>query len=269
MLAWRILRRSFRGLVKRGTLEVVTSDGRIFKVGDGATPKVGIRFCDAGAEWALCLDPELKLGELYIDGRLLVERGSFYEFLQLVLQDSHGELDAVSFQWLRRLLDMGRRVARRNGPSRSRQNVAHHYDLDRQLYELFLDGDLQYSCAYFDTPEVSLEKAQAAKKRHIIAKLLVEPGQSILDIGSGWGGLAISLAENAAAGHVRGITLSEEQLGVSRQRAAQRRLGDRVTFPWRITALPKGPSIGSSPSACSSTLEFILTAPTSRPVVAC
>jgi cyclopropane-fatty-acyl-phospholipid synthase len=108
--------------------------------------------------------------------------------------------------------------------------VAHHYDLDRQLYELFLDGDLQYSCAYFDTPEVSLEKAQAAKKRHIIAKLLVEPGQSILDIGSGWGGLAISLAENAAAGHVRGITLSEEQLGVSRQRAAQRRLGDRVTF---------------------------------------
>ena len=103
---------SFRGLVKRGTLEVVTSDGRIFKVGDGATPKVGIRFCDAGAEWALCLDPELKLGELYIDGRLLVERGSFYEFLQLVLQDSHGELDAVSFQWLRRLLDMGRRVAR-------------------------------------------------------------------------------------------------------------------------------------------------------------
>lgn len=230
MLAWRILRRSFRGLVKRGTLEVVTSDGRIFKVGDGATPKVGIRFCDAGAEWALCLDPELKLGELYIDGRLLVERGSFYEFLQLVLQDSHGELDAVSFQWLRRLLDMGRRVARRNGPSRSRQNVAHHYDLDRQLYELFLDGDLQYSCAYFDTPEVSLEKAQAAKKRHIIAKLLVEPGQSILDIGSGWGGLAISLAENAAAGHVRGITLSEEQLGVSRQRAAQRRLGDRVTF---------------------------------------
>lgn len=230
MIAAHILRTAFRALVSRGTLEVVPSRGRTFKVGDGSWPQVRIRFADAAAEWALCLDPELQLGELYMEGRLLVEHGSFYDFLQLVLQDSHGELDAAPFHGLRRLLTHLRNISRLNDMVRSRQNVAHHYDLDRRLYDLFLDSDRQYSCAYFATPEMSLDEAQAAKKRLVMAKLLVEPGHSVLDIGSGWGGLALSLVEEAGAGHVRGITLSEEQLALSRERAMNRGLGDRVTF---------------------------------------
>ena len=112
----------------------------------------------------------------------------------------------------------------------AKQNVAHHYDLNGRLYDLFLDSDRQYSCAYFETPDTGLEAAQTAKKRHIIAKLLVEPGQSVLDIGSGFGGLALSLVEQARAGQVRGITLSHEQLAGSRQRVADRGLADRITF---------------------------------------
>jgi cyclopropane-fatty-acyl-phospholipid synthase len=216
--------------VKRGTLEVVTSRGEVLKFGDSGLPQVTIRFADAGAGWALCLDPELKLGELYMNRRLLIERGTFLDFLQLVLQDSRGEFEAAPLRGLRRALTWARRIADANPAVRSSQKVAHHYNLDGRLFDLFLNSDRQYSCAYFDAPDTPLEAAQAAKKRHIIAKLLVEPGQSVLDIGSGWGGLAMSLVEWAGAGHVRGITLSEEQLAVSRRRAAERGLCDRIAF---------------------------------------
>jgi len=230
MLFQNILRSAFSKLVQRGTLEVVTARGRRFKVGDGTAPRVAIRFTDPAAERALCADPELRLGELYTDGRLVVEYGTFYDFLQLVLQDSHGELDEAPLHFIRRALNLGRRASRLNDTVRSRRNVAHHYDLDGRLYDLFLDADRQYSCAYFERPDMTLEAAQVAKKRHIMAKLLVEPGQSVLDIGSGWGGLALSLVEEADAGHVKGITLSEEQLAESRQRARERGLTDRISF---------------------------------------
>ena len=230
MLASQLLRTAFTDIVKRDTLEVVTSRGRVFKVGDRGQPRVTIRFADAAAEWALCLDPELKLGELYMDGRLLIEHGTFFDFLQLVLQDSRGELEGAPLRSLRRALALARRLSRPTKPVHAKQNVAHHYDLNGRLYDLFLDTDRQYSCAYFETPDTSLEAAQSAKKRHIIAKLLVEPGQSVLDIGSGFGGLALSLVEHARAGQVRGITLSHEQLAGSRQRVADRGLADRITF---------------------------------------
>jgi cyclopropane-fatty-acyl-phospholipid synthase len=226
----KLLRIAFAPFVKRGTLTVETSRGQVLTIGDRGSPQVTIRFADAGAVWALCLDPELKLGELYMDRRLVVEHGTLFDFLQLVLHDSRGELDAAPLRSLRRALRMVRGISWPNTTVRSGQNVAHHYDLHGRLFDLFLDGDRQYSCAYFDTPDTPLDDAQAAKKRHVIAKLLVEPGQSVLDIGSGWGGLAMSLVEWAGAGHVRGITLSEEQLAVSRRRAADRGLSDRITF---------------------------------------
>jgi cyclopropane-fatty-acyl-phospholipid synthase len=230
MLTERLLRTTFIRIVKRGTLKVVTARGHSFEAGDGSEPKVAIRFADVGAERALCLDPELRLGELYMDGRLKIEHGSFFDFLQLVLQDTGGEFDAAPLRGARQLKSLARRWSRRNDLVRSKRNVAHHYDLDGRLYDLFLDGDRQYSCAYFEQPDADIEEAQRAKKRHIIAKLLVEPGQCVLDIGSGWGGLALDLVERAGAGHVKGITLSEEQLTVARRRAQERGHEDRISF---------------------------------------
>ncbi len=230
MLIKRLLETAFTRIVRHGTLEVLPATGVPFTVGDGGDPKVTLRFNDKSAERALLLDPELRLGELYMDERIVFERGTYFDFLQLVLQDTQGYLDDTPFHAVRRMKSLARRWSRLNDAGRSKQNVAHHYDLNGQLYALFLDSDRQYSCAYFDTPDADLADAQRAKKRHIIAKLLLEPGQSVLDIGSGWGGLALDLAEKACAGRVKGITLSEEQLAVSRQRASARGLDDQVRF---------------------------------------
>ena len=144
MLQDKLLRVAFTNVVKRGTLEVVTSRGRVLKIGDSGPPQVTIRFADAGAGWALCLDPELKLGELYMNRRLLIERGTFLDFLQLVLQDSRGEFDAAPLRSLRRALRLVRGIPWPNTTVRSGQNVAYHYDLHGRLFELFLDSDRQY-----------------------------------------------------------------------------------------------------------------------------
>jgi cyclopropane-fatty-acyl-phospholipid synthase len=164
-----------------------------------------------------------------MDGRLLIEQGSIYDLLQLLLQDNRGELDELPLHGLRRIRHWMMRRGE-NDADRSRRNVAHHYDLDGRLYDLFLDGDRQYSCAYFDRPDATLEEAQLAKKRHVAAKLLIDPGHSILDIGSGWGGMGLYLAQVAGAGSVKGVTLSEEQLEASRRRAGSAGLLDRVRF---------------------------------------
>jgi cyclopropane-fatty-acyl-phospholipid synthase len=230
MLIRRLLETAFTRIVRRGTLEVLPASGPSFTVGDGTDPKVTLRLHDRGAERDLVLDPELHLGELYMDERIAFERGTFFDFLQLVLQDTQGYLDDAPLNSVRRLKSIARRWSRVNDVVRARQNVAHHYDLSGELYALFLDVDRQYSCAYFETPDTDLDDAQRAKKRHIIAKLLLQPGQSVLDIGSGWGGLALDLAEKAGAGRVKGITLSEEQLAMSRQRAEARGLSEQVRF---------------------------------------
>ena len=226
----RLLRLAFSRFLKRGALEILTSRGTRLILGDGGEPRVTIRFADAAAERQLLLDPELKLGELFMDGRIVVEAGSLYDLLQLLLQDSGGDRSRLPVQlttWLRAIRHA---LKTENAPFHAKRNVAHHYDLDGRLYGLFLDSDRQYSCAYFETPDQSLEDAQLAKKRHLAAKLLIEPGMSVLDIGSGWGGLALYLAEVAGAGSVKGITLSEEQLALSRQRAAERGLRQVVEF---------------------------------------
>jgi cyclopropane-fatty-acyl-phospholipid synthase len=229
MLSEKILAAAFTRAVKHGTLTMTTAEGRDFTFGDGGSPDVAIRFTDTAAQMALCLHPELKLGELFTDGRLVIERGTILDLLQLLLQDTHGQLDELPLKRLRKIRHWMMRRAE-NDAARSKRNVAHHYDLDGRLYALFLDSDRQYSCAYFDHPDANLEEAQLAKKRHIAAKLMADQGHSVLDIGSGWGGMGLYLAQTAGAASVRGITLSEEQLETSRRRAAGAGLLDRVHF---------------------------------------
>jgi cyclopropane-fatty-acyl-phospholipid synthase len=210
--------------VGRGNLRVTTARGTVYTFGDGSGPLVAARFTTPAAQWAVLLDPDLKLGEAYMDGTFVVDNGSIADFVDLVAQQKNAwprwavAIAALRYAW--------RRVKQLNLRSRSRRNVAHHYDLDGRLYSLFLDSDRQYSCAYFETPQESLDDAQLAKKRHLAAKLLLERGHHVLDIGCGWGGLALYTADFCGA-DVTGITLSEEQLGVARGRAQERGLTER------------------------------------------
>ncbi len=189
-----------------------------------------VRFVDAAAERALLLNPELRLGELFMDSRLIVERGTIYDFLVLVLRDSSSLPKPLALRVINSIRFLKRRSISDNKPWRSRRNVAHHYDLDHRLYKLFLDKDFQYSCAYFEHPGQSLEEAQLAKKRLITSKLLVEPGSRVLDIGSGWGGLGLYVKQMGGAADVLGVTLSTEQLSVSRARAREHGLENQVRF---------------------------------------
>ncbi|HWP16684.1 MAG TPA: cyclopropane-fatty-acyl-phospholipid synthase family protein [Xanthobacteraceae bacterium] len=225
----RALEVILRSYIRHGTLRLTTAGGKVLRFGDATGVPIAVRFTTRAAQWGMLLDPELKVGEAYTNGTLVMERGSIAEFLALAMsQDKSGKpLRWARVQWLVRYVL--RRLAQFNPPKRSRRNVAHHYDIDRQLYGLFLDADRQYSCAYFEHPEQSLDDAQLAKKRHVVAKLLVDRGQRVLDIGSGWGGMGLYIAEMAGA-RVTGVTLSEEQFALSRARADEKGLAGRVEF---------------------------------------
>ena len=229
MLLDRLLQKVLALIVRTGTLRVTTVAGNSFAVGDGTGPALAIRFTSRAAEVGILIDPELRFGEAYMDGTLIVEAGSIADVLALVMSQTSvlGPARWARPQSLARYL--GRRLRQLNPRTRARRNAAHHYDLDGRLYALFLDADRQYSCAYFETPDQSLDDAQLAKKRHIAAKLLLSPGQHVLDIGSGWGGLALYLAETCGA-RVEGVTLSQEQLLVSRTRALEKSLDAKVDF---------------------------------------
>jgi len=213
--------------VRRGCMTVTTAAGKTYKFGDGSGSPVAVRFATTKTQRAVLLDPELKLGEAYMDGSFVVEQGSISDVLEILLrQEQPGSAWALPARIGRYLF---RRLQQFNPRSRSRQNVAHHYDLDGRLYSLFLDGDQQYSCAYFESPDQSLDDAQLAKKRHLAAKLQIRPGASVLDIGCGWGGLALYLAGIAGA-QVTGITLSKEQYARARSRALERGLTRDTNF---------------------------------------
>jgi cyclopropane-fatty-acyl-phospholipid synthase len=216
-------------LIRAGNLRVTTADGSTFALGDGSGKSVAIRFTTRAAQRNILIDPELKFGEAYMDGGVVVEQGSIADVLAIALgQDRDGRPPAWARpQWLVRYLY--RRLTQFNPRPRARRNVAHHYDLDGQLYALFLDADRQYSCAYFEVPGQSLDDAQLAKKRHLAAKMLIKPGRRVLDIGCGWGGLALYLAEHCGA-RVTGITLSEQQHARARVRAAEKGLSGQVEF---------------------------------------
>jgi len=223
----RLLRFFLSQFIRRGSVTFTTSSGATFACGDGTGKPVAVRFLTKEAERHLLLDPELALGEIYTDGEFVIETGSMTDLLEIVL----GQPDLVPRWsrvrwWLRYLI---RHWQQFNPPERSKRNVASHYDLDGRLYRLFLDADMQYSCAYFETPDSTLDDAQLAKKRHVAAKLLVKPDHHVLDIGSGWGGLGLYLAGMTGA-NVTGVTLSEEQLGVSNARAGELNLSDRAKF---------------------------------------
>jgi cyclopropane-fatty-acyl-phospholipid synthase len=225
----RLLQKVLSLVVRTGTLRVTPAGGPAFTVGDGTGPPLALRFTSRAAELGILVDPELRLGEAYMDGTLTVEEGSIAEVLALLMSQASALRPArwARPQWLVRYL--GRRLNQLNPPRRARRNVAHHYDLDSRLYALFLDADRQYSCGYFERPDQSLDDAQFAKKRHIAAKLMVSPGHRVLDIGSGWGGLGLYLAEMCGA-RVEGVTLSQEQLSLSRARAGEKAIADKIAF---------------------------------------
>lgn len=222
------LRSLLAKIIKKGTLTVDGPAG-FQRFGDGGGRTVAMRFADAEAEEEVAADPQLKLAEAYMDGRLIFEQGDIYELLALVKENTLSEVLTWGMMWRGMLRVVEARIRHGIPVNRNQRNVAHHYDLSAKLFNLFLDDDWQYSCGYFKPPGIGLNEAQVAKKRHIAAKLLVEPGQRVLDIGSGWGGMAMYLAESSGA-HVTGITLSQEQLRVSLDRAAKRRLTDSVRF---------------------------------------
>jgi cyclopropane-fatty-acyl-phospholipid synthase len=226
----RIFALALRRFVRIGNLRVTTASGSMFVFGDGSGPPVAIRFTSRAAQRGVLLDPELKFGEAYMDGTVVVEQGSIADVLAILLSQRRDGLPPgwAHWQWVLRFLH--RRWMQLNRRERARRNVAHHYDLDAQLYALFLDADRQYSCAYFEAPDQTLDDdAQVAKKRHLAAKLLVKPGQRVLDIGCGWGGLTAYLAEICGA-HATGITLSQEQLAFARARAAERSTAHPPSF---------------------------------------
>jgi cyclopropane-fatty-acyl-phospholipid synthase len=225
----RLLRFLLKTFIRRGRFKVTTSRGTVLTFGDGTGRPVSVRFATRRAEWGILLDPELKFGESYMNGSFVVEQGSIADVLAVML----GQNSEVPYwarpQWLLRYLY--RRLQQFNPRRRARHNVAHHYDLDARLYSLFLDADRQYSCGYFEAPGTTLDDAQLAKKRHLAAKLLLREDRDlrVLDIGCGWGGLGLYLAEVAGA-DVIGITLSQEQYAIANERAAEKGLAERARF---------------------------------------
>jgi cyclopropane-fatty-acyl-phospholipid synthase len=223
----RLLRLFLSKFIRRGSMTFVTASGARFTCGDGTGEPVQAHFLARAAERQVLANPELALGEAYMDGTFVVERGTIADALA-ILMDQRDVLPAwAKPQWWLRYL--ARRFKQLNLRGRAQGNVAHHYDLDGRLYSLFLDADKQYSCAYFETPGTALDDAQLAKKRHLAAKLLLGRADRVLDIGSGWGGLGLYLAEIAGA-DVTGITLSREQLSVSNAGAAERGLSQHARF---------------------------------------
>jgi cyclopropane-fatty-acyl-phospholipid synthase len=224
-----LLRIALRSIIKQGNLQVTTANGATIVAGDGRGKKVHARFTTTAAQLSVVLDPELKLGEAYMDGTFVIEHGSIADFLALSMaQNRH----ARPSRWMtphRAVRYLMRRLSQFNPRGRSQANVAHHYDLDARLYSLFLDSDQQYSCGYFESPNATLDDAQLAKKRHLAAKLVAKPGARVLDIGCGWGGLALYLARFCGA-KVTGITLSREQLAIATSRAQERHLDRDVEF---------------------------------------
>ena len=216
-------------LVRRGRLTVIDATGTVHVFGSETRPVAAVRLCDRAIERDLLLSPELSLAEGFMDQRIELEGCTLYELLDLLVLNLGIQRDTWLSGIKRKAMLVLRYLHQHNPIGRAQANIEHHYDLSDELYALFLDADRQYSCAYFPAPDITLEQAQHAKKRHLAAKLLVGPGQRVLDIGSGWGGLGLSIARDTGA-DVTGVTLSKEQHKVSNERAQRAGLGERVRF---------------------------------------
>ena len=225
-----MLSRFLRAVIKDGNLCLIDNRGLSQSFGDGSGVQVTIRIHNKITQWRLLFNPQLSVGEAYMKGTLTLDNGTLYDFLSLVTNnikylENHPLYKITG--WLSRLF---RRLQQHNPIGKAQKNVAHHYDLSDDLYDLFLDEDRQYSCAYFDKNTLTLEEAQVSKKRHIAAKLLLDKqGLKILDIGSGWGGMGLYLAQISGA-NVTGVTLSKEQHKVSVERAINAKLSSQAVF---------------------------------------
>jgi cyclopropane-fatty-acyl-phospholipid synthase len=219
-------------LLAKGSITLVRPGGKVETYGPGDGKHLTVRFTDRKVAFDVLKNPRLGVGEAYMDGRLLIEDGTILDLLELIVGSNRWEDKGEGRAALSKGKNKLKRFFQRNSFRRARRNVAHHYDLKDELYELFLDEDKQYSCAYFTDPRNSLEQAQADKKAHIAAKLALRPGQRVLDIGCGWGGMALYLNKVADV-DVLGVTLSERQLKIARQRAEAAGVSDRVKFELR------------------------------------
>jgi cyclopropane-fatty-acyl-phospholipid synthase len=226
--------------ITTGRLEIVDAAGarHIYEGKPGS--QVTVRLNDASLHQKLFLNPELHVGEAYMDGRLTLERGSIRDLLTLFAENRTGFRGHPLQKLLRGSAKKVKRLLQRNSVKKSRENVRHHYDLSNAFYKLWLDRDMVYSCAYFSSPDDTLEQAQQNKLRHIAAKLDLKPGQRILDIGCGWGAMALYLARVADVSVVA-VTLSTEQLAFAREEAKRRGLADRVSFELIDYREVKGP----------------------------
>lgn len=215
-----------------GCLKVIFADGSSYIYGtyDNNKP-VTIRINNQRYYHQLATNPQLYLGEGYMNKDFEIIEGDLWSLLEIcgknyaLLMKRRKQKGRFERYWIKFL----QKIKQHNSRRYSKSNIAHHYDLSRKLYESFLDKDMQYSCAYFQNPDMSLEDAQIAKKRHIAAKLLLKEGQKILDIGCGWGGMGLSLAQIKDT-EITGITLSREQLQVANERADKQGLNGRVKF---------------------------------------
>ena len=212
-----------------GTLEIIDSNEKIYKFGS-SNPKVRIRLKNKSIERKLFFNPNLHIGEAYMNEELIIEKGTIEEFLNLITNCYDDFISNNKFyKFYEYLSSIFMPLQQINQLVNSKNNVAHHYDINEDLYKLFLDKDMQYSCAYFHNPNISLEQAQKDKKEHIIRKLQIDKNMSVLDIGCGWGGMAIEIAKSTGA-KVKGITLSENQFKTASERAQKEGLSDKVTF---------------------------------------
>lgn len=218
-----------RHLIRDGDLKLIFADGQVRRYGDRSGETVEVTLHDPALPRRIILSPDMAVGEGYMNGTLTIADDDVYGFLHLAIRN----IAAQGQPWFRRPLEglrwLKRRVDQFNPATRARSNVAHHYDLSGELYDLFLDADRNYSCAYFARPGMTLDEAQEAKKRHIAEKLLIEPGMHVLDIGCGWGGMGLTLARDYGA-QVTGVTLSEEQHAMANARAEKAGLSDKVRF---------------------------------------
>jgi cyclopropane-fatty-acyl-phospholipid synthase len=223
-----------------GRLEIIDATGAHHVYEGAPGPHVTVRLNDAKLHQKLFLNPELHVGEAYMDGRLVVEQGSIRDLLTLFAENRTSFRGHPVQKLLRGTTKKLKRFLQRNTVKKSRENVRHHYDLSNAFYKLWLDQDMLYSCAYFSSPEDTLEQAQQNKLRHIAAKLDLKPGMRVLDIGCGWGGMALYLAKVCDV-EVVGVTLSTEQLAFAREEAKRRGLDHRVTFELIDYREVKGP----------------------------
>ena len=222
-----------RTFVRKGQLTVIDVDGAPHQFGSGEDgPSVTMRLHDKALRWKLFLNPELQAAEAYMDGGLTFEEGSECYDLLYLFSINRGPLASHKVQGaLRRGWRAMRRRQQQNDVERAKRQARHHYDLSTELYELFLDKDLNYSCAFFRSPDDTLEQAQAAKLTRATAKLRLKPGMSVVEIGSGWGSFAIKLAQQGA--QVTALNVSPEQIAISKERAQKAGVADKIDFVWK------------------------------------